>query len=168
MPRVKWIRPPYTRGLPPEQRFWSYVEKTDGCWLWRGTRQTRTGRDRYGGFDLDGRTVRAHRYSLEVALGRPLRDGMYALHDCDNPQCVRPGHLYEGTAKQNAADRERRGRRIPRSGETHHNAKLSADDVYAIKLMAGEGWRPIDIQRQFNVSYTHIKRVVRGECRATA
>lgn len=166
MPRVKWIRPPYTRGLPPEERFWSYVEKTDGCWLWRGAKGAKP--NNYGTFDLDGRGVRAHGYSLSLALGRPLAPGMYTLHHCDNPQCVRPDHLYEGTAKQNAADRERRKRRIPRSGETHHNATLTDDDVRAIRLMAGEGWPLVDIHKHFHVSYTHIKRIARGVCRAAA
>lgn len=55
-----------------------------------------------------------HRVALEGRLGRPLRPGAQALHNCDNPRCVNPEHLYEGSAKDNMADRDRRG----------HNAKL--------------------------------------------
>ena len=37
-----------------------------------------------------GRVVRAHRYALAVALGgRELPASEMALHECDNPLCVR-------------------------------------------------------------------------------
>lgn len=50
---------------------------------------------------------RANRLVLESVLGRPLRPGMMACHT-DNPRCIRPAHLYEGTASQNMRDAMRR------------------------------------------------------------
>jgi hypothetical protein len=52
----------------------------------------------------------AHRVALEEKLGRPLRPGMKALYTCDNPPCVNPEHLYEGTHGQNMRDMIDRGR----------------------------------------------------------
>jgi hypothetical protein len=47
----------------------------------------------------------AHRVALAVALGRPLRPGMFACHKCDVKECVRPSHLYEGTQSDNELDK---------------------------------------------------------------
>lgn len=62
------------------------------------------------------RHSRAH-WMLSWKLGRPLLPGMIACHTCDNPSCIRPEHLYEGTPKTNATDRVKRGRQG--KGETH-------------------------------------------------
>jgi hypothetical protein len=57
-----------------------------------------------------GRGTKAHRYALELALGRPLDPGKYACHHCDNKVCCNPAHLYEGTAQDNSDDAVTRGR----------------------------------------------------------
>jgi hypothetical protein len=35
---------------------------------------------------------------------------IFVLHRCDTPACVNPDHLFLGTAKDNALDREAKGR----------------------------------------------------------
>ncbi len=83
------------------------------CWEWMGACNHRG----YGVIKLPGgRTMTAHRLALETALGRPIRDGMYANHHCDNRRCVRPRHLYEGTPKENVDDMIQRGRWSPPPG----------------------------------------------------
>jgi HNH endonuclease len=73
------------------------------CWPWLGARNA----DGYGiirgEFEADGSQplLLAHRVALSLALGRPLGDGMNALHRCDYPPCVRPRHLREGTQQEN-------------------------------------------------------------------
>jgi hypothetical protein len=65
-----------------------------------------------GGYGLLPRKVHgsklAHRAALAERLGRPVVG--FALHHCDNPPCVNPDHLYEGSAADNMADASRRGR----------------------------------------------------------
>jgi len=90
---------------PLEQRFWEKVEKGDGCWIWTGSRSPKG----YGQLWSEGTFLRSHRVSWLVHFG-PIPEGMWVLHHCDNPPCVRPDHLYLGTAQQNSADRERRKR----------------------------------------------------------
>lgn len=99
-----------SRRVPIGERFHAKVEiQPSGCWHWTGARNVQGYgfiADRTG----EGRKRRATHISLELD-GRPKPDGKpYALHSCDNPQCVNPAHLRWGTAKDNAADMIARGK----------------------------------------------------------
>lgn len=115
------------RRAPAVERFWEKVNKTETCWLWMGHYRVRD----YGRIKIGAQGVLAHRYSWTIANGE-IPDGMAVLHKCDNPPCVNPDHLYLGTQAENARDRESRGRRTPRCGETHPAAKLTPDIVLGI------------------------------------
>jgi len=83
-------RPPLV--TPPEEvqnRFWSKVEFTDECWIWRAAiRET----DGIGVFGIDGHVFYAHRIAYVVSRGQ-LPPGMDVRRTCRNPACVRPLHL---------------------------------------------------------------------------
>lgn len=79
------------------------------CWPFLGARNAQG----YGVIrDDDGKLQLAHRLALSIALGRPLAEGMQANHKCDNRPCIRPRHLYEGTAHENVWDCIQRGRHV--------------------------------------------------------
>jgi len=107
-----------------EVRFWALVKKGSGCWEWQGTTSRGYGNLRVGS-SVDGarRKILAHRYSLSLSLGREVVG--LVLHRCDNKLCVRPEHLYEGTASQNMQDAYDRGQIVPydRHGERNSNVK---------------------------------------------
>lgn len=95
-----------------EDRFWRRVNKTDTCWLWTGG--CIGGRDRgpthvYGEVWRDNVKLLTHRVSWEMAFG-PIPDGLFVLHRCDTPLCVRPDHLFLGTQADNARDMWAKGR----------------------------------------------------------
>ena len=77
-------------------RFWSKVEKTESCWLWKG----RLDHKGYGQFDLPDTTISAHRYSWQHLRG-PVPDGLQLDHLCRIRKCVNPDHLEPVTAREN-------------------------------------------------------------------
>jgi len=88
-----------------KSRFEAHIVKSDGCWIWNGP----LFKSGYGRASSGKRKLRAHRASYELYVG-PILDGMHVLHDCDNPPCVRPSHLFLGTHLDNMRDMEAKGR----------------------------------------------------------
>lgn len=81
------------------ERFWSRVQKSDGCWTWNGTR------DHHGYGKLSSArgvfpTQYAHRISYLLTLGE-IRDGLELDHLCRNPACVNPDHLEPVSHREN-------------------------------------------------------------------
>lgn len=105
------------------KQFNSHVDRSGDCWEWTGTRD----RGGYGVFMHAKKSYRAPRIALALD-GRPVPNGCYACHHCDNPGCVRPSHLYPGTPTQNCADVKLRGRQNPGK-----RARLSPAEVIAIR-----------------------------------
>lgn len=113
-----------------ESAFWSRVEKTDGCWLWRGKV--------YGGYGRDyspwgrQRGSLAHRIAWELSHGE-IPNGLCICHHCDVRNCVNPAHLFLGTVADNNRDRDAKGRQRTLRGSDNWNAKLTVEQVAAIR-----------------------------------
>ena len=88
-------------------RFWMNVKKLDDCWEWQASLHPRG----YGRFNLNGKIVRAHRISYYLYHDY-ISSKKLICHSCDNPRCVNPDHLWEGTSKQNTKDMIKKGRLI--------------------------------------------------------
>ena len=138
-------------GVPFDQ----LVDRTsgDGCWEWTG------------GFMVDGygrfKQARAHRHAWSVANG-PIPSGMVICHRCDNPRCVRQDHLFLGTHADNQRDCQAKGRnpgnRLPRGWRL----TLSSDAVRGIRAAVSGGVSIHQTARDYGVSYTTARNVVRG------
>jgi len=150
------------------KRFWAKVEKTDNCWLWTGSKRNKG----YGAFvyaDKNGKVVqgRAHRFSYEIHVGE-IPEGLFVLHKCDNPGCVNPDHLFVGTNQDNVTDMVSKGRHVRggtykkgnyKSGESHHNAKLTWELVGRIRED-----KPTMSYSQLSIKYKiaigHLHRII--------
>lgn len=120
-----------SRHQNPEQRFWNNVQKSEGCWIWLGSKDS----SGYGTFKIKGTNISAHRFSWIVHFGA-IPDGMNVLHDCptgDNPACVNPEHLWTGTHEQNMQDMSKKMRHHVFTGETNVNAKLTKEKVASMR-----------------------------------
>lgn len=146
-------------GLSPEERFWSRVVKTDGCWEWFG----RTNRKKYGYMKVGQRLWWVHRYSYQLHHGQ-IPNGLHVLHKCDLPWCVNPSHLYVGDNNQNIADKVARGRVARLPGQANGQAKLSQADIAEIRrLHLEEGVFQKDLAAQFGVGQPQVSRIVSGK-----
>lgn len=104
--------------------FWSKVEKTATCWLWRGGKNNRGYGTLHGGTD-----GLSHRIAYELARG-PIPQGFHIDHLCRVRDCVNPDHLEAVTCRENL----RRGDGFTgrRARQTHciHGHPLSGDNLY--------------------------------------
>lgn len=138
------------------QRFWAKVNKTNGgCWLWIST----VDRCGYGKLSVNYKTKLAHRISWEIHHG-PIPAGRCVLHNCDNPGCVNPRHLFLGSVADNMRDMSVKGR-TPR-GEAHPKNKLSIEDITDIRAAAGRVLQ-IRLSEQYGVSKGHICKIIARE-----
>lgn len=151
------IRNGYPKPRPtPEDRFWSYVTKAgdDECWLWHGATRS----DGYGVLTVNGRTVRAHRFSYALHNAEPASAG-FVCHACDTPACVNPSHLWLGDAKANMRDMGDKGRsRFHKEqfrGEAHGNSTLTESDVRNLRRLREDGWTYRRLAARFSTSTTN-------------
>lgn len=101
--------PPERKRIPLFQRFWKFVQKTEGCWLWIGAVN-----DKGYGQIQQGRglgAVLAHRVSYLIHFGE-FDESLEVCHSCDNPPCVNPSHLFLGTHQDNMDDMVRKNRGV--------------------------------------------------------
>jgi hypothetical protein len=150
---------------PPEHRFWTKVDRTRGlgprgeCWEWTGKRN----RSNYGDFAVvtypKTKNQFAHRFSWELHNG-PITDDKWVLHECDNPPCVNPDHLFLGTAQDNWNDCKAKGR--SNRGSRHGNAKLSEAQASFIKRAAADGVRECEIASWFDMTPSGVHHVLNG------
>jgi len=69
----------------------------------------------YGQMSDQGRKLKAHRVSYEIAYG-PIPNGLHIDHLCHNRACVRPDHLRAVTNKVNIENRRDANRNNLSSG----------------------------------------------------
>ena len=84
----------FENGIEP-----SHCHGIGKCWTYTGSKS----KFGYGQFcNTDGKPILAHRYMWQITYGSEIFENI--LHKCDNPACVRPSHLFQGTKKDNAHD----------------------------------------------------------------
>ena len=145
------------------RRFWTKVKTCEGCWEWQGGCVP----GGYGMFCVPlphalgasrrGVNVGAHRIAWQLTYGHP---NGFVLHRCDNRRCVRPDHLFLGTAADNSADMAAKGR----SARNGSRRATSADTVLTLRALVAQGDLTVaEAARRLGVHPTTARLIVRGQ-----
>lgn len=145
------------------ERFLQKVEKTDSCWIWKGSKFI----NGYGEIRLPkGNVTGAHRISW-ILFNGPIPKGMHVCHKCDNRLCVNPEHLFLGTPKENYDDMVKKGRkpRQPRGehysiGSTNPRAKIDEAQAIDIRNQFESGIAIDQLAEKFNLTKTNIRLII--------
>lgn len=138
-----------------EQRFWSRVALTANdqkCWNWLGSAE------RCGRLSKGRKHIQAHVAAFELVNGYIPTNIL--RHTCDNPLCVNPNHLLEGTNADNSRDAMERGR-IP-VGSRSGVAKLTEADIPSIREMRKHA-TALKVAESFGVGRTTINAIIDGK-----
>ena len=155
--RNMYIKKGYVSYRRDPFRFWNRVliKRSSTCWPFQGA----INKGGYGKSSIDGRKTSAHRVAYEIAIGI-IPQGNIVCHTCDNPLCCNPNHLFLGTHKTNAEDRNRKGRQA--SGSSNGKTKLTVDEVKEIKSRLQNGESAMNISKSYNVHNYTIGNIKRG------
>lgn len=141
-------------------RFWSKVDRRgdDECWEWKARHRHEFG---YGVFSVGKLNAGAHR--VAYAIGNDNPGSMLVCHECDNPACCNPRHLFAGSIDDNNKDKHRKGRALgAHKGGGHHNAKLNEDAVSSIKRLRRLGVKQAEVASMFGVNRTLVSMIENG------
>lgn len=156
------------------ERFWSKVDKSHDCWLWLAAKNSHG----YGQFRVNGKLYRAPRLAYQIFTGKIPT--LFILHTCDNPSCVNPKHLFEGTNQDNMKDMVAKGRNFirPISGDENPSkkypnriargskqglSKLKEDDIPIIRELFRLGKTKQEIADKFKVTKRNITFILQGK-----
>lgn len=147
---------------------WKKVQRRgeDECWPWIGYKNWGNRGGGYGRMDVLGFSGSyAHRLAYISAnpgsgLTIDQRDGKMVLHDCDNPECCNPKHLYVGDHAQNMADKVARGRQKRWTSTNSPRAKLTREQVIELRRARALGIGTKALMEKYGLSRAGVKQIV--------
>jgi len=130
-----------------------------GCWIWQ---RAKAGNG-YGTIGISGKMHYVHRLMQQIFNGG-IMPGSIVMHSCDNPSCVNPAHLSNGTMKSNSRDMTAKGRGfVPPSpeGEDHHSFKFNEKAIQEIFKDIRAGLKCEEVCRKNNINKTTVYRIIK-------
>lgn len=109
----------------------------EGCWEVYTHKPIGSGA-KYVVLNREGKMTRLHREVYKL-FNKPIPDGLFVCHTCDNTICINPDHLFVGTAKNNFDDmisknRQKLSHHIPDKLSTKKVLKIRESELPAKKL----------------------------------
>lgn len=141
------------------------IVEGDGCWPWTGAINKKRG---YGRITFRRSVKNAHRIAYMAFHGKELDCKICVCHRCDNPSCVRPDHLFEGTNKKNTEDMIGKGRhRNQKKTHCKRNHPLSGDNLQINKNGSRhcKKYLQISAHNYFEKNLRKTKRTMKAEAK---
>lgn len=144
------------RALPLKERFFKHfgTPNKKGCIEWKGS----IGVFGYGRIAEGKKFFQAHRLSYIYNRGH-IPEGLIVCHQCDNPPCVNPKHLFLGTYKDNTQDCHSKMRH--NFGTKNGQAKLNDEKIRAIRKRYKEGASYYKIADEFGINFSNVGYIVK-------
>ncbi|MEQ2006571.1 MAG: HNH endonuclease [Limisphaerales bacterium] len=129
------------------------------CWEWKGTKSHQG----YPKIKVNGRPTLASHVIFFLIWGWWPNRSLGMLHKCNNPGCVNPFHLREGTQRENCEDRDAAGHTT--HGKKCHTAKRTPEEVVCIRRTArqhqGVAGINIGLARFYRMTHSAVASIVR-------
>lgn len=140
------------------QLLWANVDRNSDCWNWAGS----VNNSGYGSVRVGPTSVLAHRAAFFLGIG--VLSDKCVCHQCDNPTCCNPAHLFLSDHAGNMADLRAKGRRKGvNCGEGNGRAKLNKLAAEEIRQRRAQGVFLKDLAAIYGVGLSTISRACRGE-----
>jgi uncharacterized protein (DUF433 family) len=147
------------------ERFWSKVifpTNLNDCWEWKGNERNKDGYKRftYTPSKLNRIEVSVHRFIFELYYGK-ITNNLVVCHNCDNPGCCNPTHLFLGTVADNMKDMVNKDRSC--YGQYNGNSSLTEENISEIieNIISGVYKNKHQIADDFNVDVHCIQDIFR-------
>lgn len=145
-----------------KKRIESHIISKDDCWIAdyyissvkNGKKQD---------INIDGKNFSLKRIVYEVYRGE-IPESLWVYHECQNPLCVNPEHLFLGTRLENGLNQRRRNRQVKGSNtKGAAKSKFTESQIVEIKKLLFEQQLTIpEIAKLFNSSRSTIGNISRG------
>jgi hypothetical protein len=147
-----------------QKKFWTKVNVSitiNDCWEWTQYKD----KDGYGTFYFDGTSLKAHRYVYELYYGK-IPQNYCVCHECDNPPCLNPLHLFLGTHLQNMTDMKLKNRSRNSLGSQNTNTNLTEQVILStlnLVLLGKLKTKKDIINFNNNFTFRNIENILRKQ-----
>lgn len=141
------------------------IRQANGCLVWPMRKFETTG---YGCITYLGNNTSVHRLMYALLNNKHVYDlpsSLHVCHDCNNPPCYEPTHLFRGNASMNALDAFADGLRQPMKGMANPQCKLSDTQVRELVAKFRRGISAANLALEYGISKNHVWVLNRGDKR---